>query len=725
MIPSTPDIWAGHLRHTLRSFDEPLLRRVAGKLCKPRNQWPVAELIDRCLEVFSNPPMLDRRLKELEPASRQVLAMVGHSGQPRWPVGSLIEILTALGHDDGLAPIQALLEGGLLVPELFPVGSTDGTGKARVKSFAAWLAQSTAPMVLAPPTVTKRCLGEPLPLECPGAVRLEGPVHEADGAEWPLRLAALWQQVAATPLRRTQSRDFFKRDLDRLRGDTLLGAAPTDALAELPDPGLFTAALALAVGVLTESEGDLRAGTFSPAWSGTLPPLLAELAAALPTLAGWNAAQGWQPDAGPGNPYPSANMLSLLALAQLPEGRWARPDVLEAWVLKHHPYWAAGGIRDHLSPAVRKSSDKKTPLDAAGVARFLLGVAYPLRLVQACKDPSGAWAVRLSPIGRWTLGYGEAPLDAPAFPQTLVVQPNLEILVYRQGLTPALIEKLTRFASWRTLGAACTLQLEPQSVYRALESGETQSSIMQTLERHGMKPTPAPVLEALKTWSNKRERISVYPAAVLLEFASPGDLNEALARGLPAVRLTERLAAVANESQIDYKHFRLTGTRDYCLPPEPCVEVEADGVTLSVDLARSDLLLETELQRFAELVTETTALGRRVYRLTPVSLSAARSQGLALAALASWFEQRTGLPLAPAARLLFSGAEVPSAELRRQLVLHVPAADLADGLMQWPATAGLIQARLGPTALAVAEADAPRLRERLEELGLRLVHGEG
>src|SRR5262249_5147546 len=311
------------------------------------------------------------------------------------------------------------------------------------------------------------------------------------------------------------------------------------------------------------------------------------------------------------------------------------------------------------------------------------------------------------------------------FTQTLLVQPNLEVLAYRQGLTPELLVKLTRFATWRTLGAACTLQLEPHSVYRALELGETHGTIVQTLERHSTKPTPVPVLEALKTWSNKRERISVFPSAVLLEFPSPAELNEALARGLPAVRLTDRLAAVASENQIDYKHFRLTGTRDYCLPPEPCATVEADGLTLSVDLARSDLLLETELQKFAEAAHGPSAPGRRHYRLTPASLSVAREQGLTLPALASWFEQRTGLPLAPAARLLFSGAENPPVELRRQLILHVATPAVADGLMQWPATAALIEARLGPTAVSVSEDAALRLRERLAEIGVQIMHEEG
>src|SRR5439155_6781522 len=165
---------------------------------------------------------------------------------------------------------------------------------------------------------------------------------------------------------------------------------------------------------------------------------------------------------------------------------------------------------------------------------------------------------------------------------------------------------------------------EPGSVYRALEMGESMSSIVQLLEGHGMKGLPSAVLDSLKTWSSKRERISVYAAGAIFEFASAAEMNEAIARGLPAQRLTDRLAIVANEKEIEYKHFRLTGTRDYTLPPERCVDVEADGVTLSVDLARSDLLLETEMQRFADLIGADGLPGRRYYSLTPASIAAAR-----------------------------------------------------------------------------------------------------
>jgi hypothetical protein len=229
----------------------------------------------------------------------------------------------------------------------------------------------------------------------------------------------------------------------------------------------------------------------------------------------------------------------------------------------------------------------------------------------------------------------------------------------------------------------------------------------------------------LRTWSNKRDRLTIYPSAALLEFNSPDDLTEALSRGLPAVRLGNTLAVVASEDQIDFRHFRLAGSRDYASPPERCVEVEEDGVTLIVDVARSDLMLDTELPRFAELLDRSMATGKRRYRLTPASLGRARAEGMTIASLETWFHQRVGEPVSPAARLLLMGAQLAAPTLKPHLVLHVELPEIADGLMQWPQTCALIAERLGPTALSVAEADVAALRDRLREVNVHLAEANG
>ncbi len=722
-----PSYWSELQRHTLESYDETLLRQVAARLVKPRNQWPVADLVERGAAAISNPVIIDRRLQDLTPPARRVLALIAHSRQPYWSLGNLVELTIALGHGDGLQPVLELLEAGLLYPSLMAAteaANSNGASGKKLKSFEQWMAAPgpTGLLVFAPPAIATRALGEDLGLPdlskeelsrdregaddaAPSRSRLSW--QEADGLEWLLRLAVLWQQVAAAPLRRTLQGDFFKRDFERLGQDALLNAAPADQLAEVPDVAFLAIALAEQEGILTDIEGELHAGPLPAVWDKSLATALESLWTDLPRLSTWNPLDGWRGgEVQAGNPFPSAYLLAFLLLARLPEEASVRPETIEEWIVAQHPYWTNESLRP----------SRQQPW----MEKFLLGVAYQLRLVQATRGEDGAWRVRLSPTGRWLLGLGEAPNLETVHTQTLLVQPNLQIIAYRQGLTSSLIARLTQFAAWEGLGAACTLQLQPETVYRALEAGQSFDSIRLTLEQHGTRGVPPAVIDSLRTWSNKRDRITVYPSATLLEFGTAEDLNEALARGVPAIRLSDRLAVAASEESIEFRHFRLTGTRDYALQPEKCVQIEADGVTLSVDLARSDLLLETELPRFAELIDGSPVSGRRQYRLTPASLSAARSTGMTLTALEIWFHQRAGQPLPPAARLLMSAEQMQAPQLRRHLVLHVADENLADGLVQWPQTRELIQERLGPTALAVAEENVPLLRERLREAGIEL-----
>src|SRR5437588_8946918 len=126
MPSAAPRDWSDILRQTLTCYDEPLLRRVAARLIKPRNQWPAAELITRCAATAADITIIDRRLGELDAAGRRLLALIGHSRQPLWNMGNLVELLIALGQEDGLAPVLALLEAGLLYPLLIEVEGRSG-----------------------------------------------------------------------------------------------------------------------------------------------------------------------------------------------------------------------------------------------------------------------------------------------------------------------------------------------------------------------------------------------------------------------------------------------------------------------------------------------------------------------------------------------------------------------------------------------------------------------
>src|SRR5262249_45006152 len=153
---------------------------------------------------------------------------------------------------------------------------------------------------------------------------------------------------------------------------------------------------------------------------------------------------------------------------------------------------------------------------------------------------------------------------------------------------------------WKMIGPACTLGLSADGVYRGLESGLTAADVVTALQQHSGHPVPANVLDLVRRWAGKRERIAVHTAATLLEFANPADLEAAVGRGLVAQKLTDRIGLANGE--VDYKHFRLLGNRDYEAKAQRCVAFAPDGVTFTVDVAAADLLLEAELARLAEPV---------------------------------------------------------------------------------------------------------------------------
>ena len=309
------------------------------------------------------------------------------------------------------------------------------------------------------------------------------------------------------------------------------------------------------------------------------------------------------------------------AAHRIPQNRWATTDLVAEWIFERHPAWASklANDRRQAEPWVRS---------------FLFGLAYPLQLLEI-RGSSDELQIRLSPLGRHIFAGTPEPPAQPEFRQTLMVQPNNEIIAFRQGLTPRLISMLTRFAKWKSLSAACMLELQAEQVYRGLESGLTLKDLIQVLSQHGMKPIPPVVQDALQRWANKRDRISVFTGAMLIEFTTPAELDAAFSRGLVELKLTDRIGLVTSEASIDYKHFRLIGNRDYESRPQQCVTFDADGVSFTVNVAQADLLLEAELGRFADPIDSPT-VGMRRHRLTPKSLQNADISGLRINDLEQW-----------------------------------------------------------------------------------------
>jgi Helicase conserved C-terminal domain len=683
------------VRAALARYDDGLLRAVAAKLFKPRSQWPADELIDRAVDALENAPVIDRRLKDLSAASRHLLAAIGLSRRSDWSVGNLLALLATFGQNEGLAPILALVDAGLAVPVL-------PEGEKPIRRWEDWLGTApTAARLYVPPKVAERAAREGTGLPpLPGKQFEPKTIHAADGLEWPIRLGVLWQQLRSSPIRLTQGNTLFKRDLTRLQADPVLGTSPTDIPVEVPEPGVLAMVMGMAAGLFILDRGNLDAGPFPPSWDAGLLATLTDLWTALPAAAHWDAVRGYYPVDDP--PFPTVALAAMLLLAAQPEAVWTHPSDVAAYLFPKHPGWSA---------TLPDRSDQ----GEGWIEAMLLGWALPLRLVEAAQDGEGWW-VRLTAIGRHLLAGAAAPDVHNPFPKCLVVQPNGDVIAYRQGLTPGLVGRLSRFAEWKMIGPACTLGLSAESVYRGLESGLSRSEVIGVLQQHSAHPVPSNVQDLIRRWAGKRERITVHTAATLLEFAASAELDAAVARGLVSQKLTDRIGLANGE--LDYKHLRLVGNRDYEARPQQCIKFEPDGVTFTVNVAASDLLLEAELSRLAESVAADGP--DRRFRITPATARAAREQGTTLADLEQWCLNRSGESLAASARLLFAGSAGAVAEVRNQLVITLPSQAVADGVCQWPETGDLLDDRLGPCAVTVPEENADELLARLAAVGVEV-----
>ena len=682
-----------------------------------RSSGLAAEIAER----LDAPGVVAGLLADLGLESSVALGLFTMAESEAWPALAFVEALRGLGVDPAEALSRPLALG---LATIVPAPSDSEGGALRFESEAL----EGQAVVVHPAVVEEGRVVAPDsegPPIVAGTVRL---VRESDGLEPVLRLAALWQLASASPLKRTRLGDLYKRDRQRLDDDPALAGPIADAIREPVDPVSIWLNLGRAVGLLIdEPESDRTVAAPASHWAEHgvhLPKMIA---------ARWIAGGDRPPFDREGGPAVALRAAALLHLGSKGPDDWVALDDLAAFLgdrmrtpaletrAANDPAERRRGRRDEPAPTVDPTSE--------AIGNALLGPAYLLGLVRAGEEgPAARSVVQLTPRGRYVLGLGPPPPPPTKIAQFLFVQPNFEIVAYRQGLNPALIGRLSRFARWVQIGAALTLRLTPDCIDLGLASGLTVAEVLDWLSARAVRPLPDGVAGTIATWAGRRERLSYHAAATLIEFGTADDLEDALGdwpEGPAPVRITARVLLVENESSIPFRRFRLAGARDYRRPPEACVEVENDGITLAADPSRGDLFVEAELARFADPAPSNGGVGTLVRRfvVSPSSLRRASEEGFSTVGLARWFAHRTGGAMPPAIRLLSQAAgldgEGAPEPLRgnRPFVLHAPNSEILDGLLQHPATRPLLGERLGPTAVVVRSSEPETLREALESLG--------
>ncbi len=761
MIPSSQTLeltWPKCVTVALDRYDDDLVEVVSTNLLVPRAKLSREVIKEKALEIFSNPVILDRRIIGLEASAQMLLEIAAKSQKTVWFMGILIEIALALGWKDGVASVVNLLESGLAYPVLengepaieFPESlnsmdpfSTDSRITSPVRptlkkyqSFLHWVASPGAlgHSIFIVPSVLQRMIGrepclpdlsqfafakppgrseeDPLPVDETEAQTQSSPTVPmfpgtvTDGCEWFIRISLLWQKTLKNPLRLTQAGEFFKKDQDRLE-EAQLVSPPSDCPVIVPDLGYWIAQMAEVVGVFERVDIEVHARSFPESWDKGKTGALRSLLQGSFDRSSWNPQDGWKPQVQGeySNPFPSALAIAWAFLGTMKPDAWISSAVVEAWILCNHPWWSSTGLRP---------SRKKPFLET-----WLAGIIWPMGLVEMAKGKEGQLLFRLSESGRLVMSGTNGDQETRVVPKMLLIQPNLEIMAFRQGLDPSIIAKLSMFGLWKAFGPACILQLTPDSVYRALELGESFESVRNFLDGHSTRPVQQPILDQIGSWASKRERVVIHSSAMVLEFTSGADLEEALGRGLMAVRLGERHALVDNEETVDFRMFRLSGSRDYRISPEPCIRLGPDGLELIVEESKSDLLLETELPLLTDPFPGKNGASTNRFRITPESMARIRDRGWTLEALDQWFRLRTGEPPKPAVRLFFLAKARKPIEVIPSILFQAEDEETADGLWLWQEFKAVAMERVGPRTLTIHPDRVDKAKLLLQSLGLK------
>ena len=709
-------------RMTLLNYSASVLRGIRDHLEIKTSVRSPQQLVKAIEEHLRDPARRAAALADLPGEYRQVLALLPYVPVSGWRIEEIRELLRHAGCAIPEKAIRAMLGLGLLA--LYAPAWRVETLRHFDSALNGW--EGEQPTVVAHPSIAQHFTGTPFERLKRGLIRKVRNVREADGLELLLRVAVLWERIAQTPLRLTHEKALFKRDRERLGADPVLTGPMFDELAPLGDIVHLAVLLGRRLHLLvTDPDGELLRATMNSVWQGALPLLQKRICQALLSARVWRDSNG---DLAANEPthLPARRWAVMLRLVSLEPGTWLKLVDLDAEVRGREPDHRTDLDSRRARPfrvlVGGESQARREPEPAATVSEwleeFLLGAMYQVGAVLVAEDAeTGAGAVQLSPQGRWFLGISEAPEPTPVFEKTLFAQPNHEVVVYRQGLSPELIGQFASFCRWKGLGAALTLELTPESVHRGLELGRTAEEMVGILERHSQRPVPPAVADSIRTWSGRRERLRLYSQCTVLEFNSASDLEDALARGVSGDRLSDQLLLIAGPGKVPFAQFRLVGSRDYRQPPSVCLEVEDDGITWRIDSARADLMVERELVRFAEPVPQGRD-GTRRFRITPASVARAERQGVRATYVREWFRQHSGRDLPASVELMLHASSRSRVSLTRLIVLQSAAPEMVNGIMQHPATRDCVLRRVGEDALIVLPEKLDQLRLALEELGV-------
>lgn len=334
------------------------------------------------------------------------------------------------------------------------------------------------------------------------------------------------------------------------------------------------------------------------------------------------------------------------------------------------------------------------------------GVLGRLGMVELAAD---ARLFKLTPIGRYALGVGEAPAETESSDNdALVVQPDFEVIAYCDKCSPVVRRRLDTFCERLRGGVVSTYRLTKDSVYRGLKTGVTLEEYIHMLERHSRRGLPGNVVDQIATWKRKAASVTIHTNCKLVECLNADDAAQLLAQDPQSHLLGERFVLVKS-LPADAPH-----TVSYAKPDHRCL-VQEDGLVLRAPWDRSSLFVRRRLEEIGEVAVVN---GDLVLKLSKDHLQKDVDWGLHVAALEALVEE----PLAPRYRTAlrtWSGEANPPSVHSATLV-RFDDAETCTSVMQLRDLAQYVEGRLGLFTVVLKPGALAPFKKSLKSLGLSI-----
>ena len=399
-------------------------------------------------------------------------------------------------------------------------------------------------------------------------------------------------------------------------------------------------------------------------------------------------------------------------------------DQIEALAQETYPdllqLRARFGEQPYKHLAIQLHNDKKRPAAAPDDWTHIEGA-----FIRAFFHEPLAWlgllAPRPYPNQPFRLLEASPPLH-PAHAPSLLIQPNLEILVFPSPSMLRIAYQLEHFCVPDGGDQLLQYRIEKQQFFHALRQGYPYKHLLHLLEEESKMPLPKNLRQMLESWYQQSNQIVLSKQGVVIEFPTPQALEETLQKELleiPHYLLDERhlfvpahaiplLRQSSLHQQAQHLHYNQA--------PPRSLQIEKD-LSISLDSQQADLLVESFLGRYAEPLSK----GRRkIFQISKETLDRAKQRGFSLDDLHKMLDERAQI-FPSAARLRLDAITQRLGEIfaGHRLLLLAPNEATLDRLLREGGLQPYAE-RLGARA-ALLQTDAKeQIAALLEPLGVTL-----